>query len=57
MPLLELYENKIQKLRDNLKVLKNKGNKELQDLLDLIDDVLKAISEEKMKIAELKVLL
>lgn len=53
----ELYETKIQKLKDEIKRLKEKGDNELKTLLNQISQILDAIVEEEMKIAELKILL
>ncbi len=53
----KLYEKKIARLKKKLLELKNKGSKEIQKLLDMINDLFDAISEEQMKIAELKILL
>lgn len=53
----ELYETKIQKLKDELRRLKEKGDSEMKNLLNQISQILDAIAEEEMKIAELKILL
>lgn len=53
----ELYESKIQNLKDELKRLKEKGDSEIRTLLHQISQILDAIAEEEMKIAELKILL
>lgn len=53
----KLYENKVEILKRNLKELKKKGANEIQELLDLINDLFDAISDEEMKIAELKIVL
>ena len=53
----ELYETKIAKLKNDLAALKRKGSTEVKKLLNLIDEILGAIAEEQMKIAELKILL
>lgn len=53
----ELYEGKIQKLKDELSRLKEKGDSEIKNLLNQISQILDAIAEEEMKIAELKILL
>ena len=53
----ELYEEKIQKLKDELCRLKEKGDSEIKNLLNQISQILDAIAEEEMKIAELKILL
>lgn len=52
-----LYEDKIEKLKCELKRLKYNGNKDIQKLVEMISDIFEAIAEEQMKIAELKVLL
>ena len=52
-----LYEEKITKLKKDLQMLEKKGNKEIQELVYLIEEVLSAIAKEQMKIAELKALL
>lgn len=53
----ELYETKIAKLKSDLAALKSKGSADVKKLLALIDEILDAIAEEQMKIAELKILL
>lgn len=53
----KVYEAKIAKLKKDLAILKNKGNLEIQKLLNMIDDVLNVIADERMKIAELEMLL
>lgn len=53
----QLYEEKIKKLKNELIELKKKGNAEIQTLVKQISQVLDAIAEEEMKIAELKILL
>lgn len=53
----KVYEAKIAKLKRDLAILKNKGNLEIQKLLNMIDDVLNVIADERMKIAELEILL
>lgn len=53
----ELYENKISKLKSELKRLKDNGDKDIKKLLTMIDEIFQAIAEEQMKIAELKILL
>lgn len=53
----KVYEAKIAKLKRDLAILKNKGNLEIQKLLNMIDDVLNVIADERMKIAELEMLL
>lgn len=53
----ELYEKKIAKLKKDLQELKEKGDKEVQEYLDIINDLLDTISERQMEIAELKILL
>ena len=53
----QLYEEKIKKLKNELSELKKKGDAEIQILVKQISQVLDAIAEEEMKIAELKILL
>ena len=53
----ELYGTKIQKLKDELRRLKEKGNSEIKTLLNQISQILEAIAEVEMQIAELKILL
>ena len=53
----ELYEGKIQKLKDELSRLREKGDSEIKNLLNQISQILDAIAEEEMRIAELKILL
>lgn len=52
-----LYRTKILELKDNFSLLKNKRDKEIQELIVLISDVIKEISDAEMKIAELKIAL
>lgn len=52
-----LYENKIDKLKDELGRLKENGNRDLQKLISMIDEIFAAIADEQMKIAELRILL
>ena len=53
----ELYEEKINKLKVELNLLKEKGHGEIKELVDLISDVLDEIVENQMKIAELRILI
>ena len=53
----KLYENKIYKLKAELKKLKENGNRDIQKLIIMIDEIFAAIADEQMKIAELKILL
>lgn len=53
----ELYEEKIEKLQKELQKLKKEGNKDIQKYLEMINDLLDAISQKQMEIAELRVLL
>lgn len=53
----ELYENKISKLKSELKRLQENGDKDIRKLLSMIDEIFEAIVAEQMKIAELKILL
>lgn len=52
-----LYKKKIRELKDNLELLKKKGEAELQELDSLIIDAIKEISESETKIAELEIVL
>ena len=53
----ELYKKQIHKLNEDLSALKQSSDKEIRELLDLIDDLLKSISKEELRIWELKALL
>lgn len=53
----ELYETKIAKLKSDMAILKNKGTAKIKELLNMIDEILAAIAEKQMEIAELKILL
>lgn len=53
----ELYESKIDKLKKELAELKSKGSADIKKMVSMIGDILDAIAEEQMKIAELKILL
>lgn len=53
----KLYQDKIQKLKNELKQLSKNGAVEIQNLIAMISEVLDAIANEQMKIAELNVLL
>lgn len=53
----ELYEVKIAGLRNDLEALKKKGDAEIQELIDMSNDILEAIADEQMKIAELNLLI
>lgn len=52
-----LYRRKIQELKDNLELLKKKGDVEIQELTKLITDTIKEISDAETKIAELEIVL
>ena len=52
----ELYEQKINKLRKELALLKAKGDAEICELTDLISEILEAIADEQMKIAALRII-
>lgn len=52
-----LYRKKIRELKDNLELLKKKGDAELQELAKLITDAIKEISDVETKIAELEIAL
>ena len=51
------YKNKIDKLKIELEELMRKGSAEIQEMSDMIIEILDAIADEQMKIAELKILL
>lgn len=53
----ELYENKINKLKAELRRLKENGDRDIQKLISMIDEIFEAIADEQMKIAELRILL
>ncbi|WP_404388100.1 hypothetical protein [Ligilactobacillus animalis] len=46
----KVYEAKIAKLKKDLAILKNKGNLEIQKLLNMIDDVLNVIADEDCRV-------
>ena len=52
-----MYKKKIRELKDNLELLKKKGDAELQELASLITDAIKEISDAETKIAELEIVL
>lgn len=52
-----LYQNSIEEKKKETKRLKEEGNKEINDLLSLIDDLFSAIVEIQLKIAELNIIL
>ena len=52
-----LYKKKIRELKDNLELLKKKGDAELQELASLVTDAIKEISDAETKIAELEIVL
>lgn len=52
-----LYKNKIKELRNNLELLKKKGNAEMQKMAKLITDTIKELSDAETKIAELEIAL
>lgn len=52
-----LYEDKINKLREELMSLKKEGDNKICELKNMIKEVLEKITDEKMKIAELEILL
>lgn len=52
-----LYKKKIRELKDNLELLKKKGDSELQELAKLITDAIREISDAETKIAELEIVL
>lgn len=53
----KIYEEKIGKLKKELEELKRKGSAEIQEMSNMIIEILDAIADEQMKIAELKILL
>ena len=53
----KLYEEKIGKLKKELEELKRKGSAEIQEMSNMIIEIIDAIADEQMKIAELKILL
>lgn len=53
----ELYESKIDKLKKELAELKSRGSADIKKMVSMIGEILDAIAEEQMKIAELKILL
>lgn len=53
----EIYENKINELKENLRRLKKKGDSEIQEMMNLINDVITEIIEEETQIAELEIVL
>lgn len=53
----ELYENKISKLKKELRRLKKNGNKDIKKLVTMINEIFEAIADEQMKIAELRIFL
>lgn len=53
----KLYKKKIAELKTNFEKLRKKGNSEIQEALDLINDIMKEISDTEMKIADLEIVL
>lgn len=53
----KIYEEKIGKLKKELEELKRKGSAEIQEMSNMIIEILDAIADEQMKIAELEILL
>lgn len=53
----EIYENKISKLKAELRRLKENGNKDIKKLVTMIEQIFEAIADEQMKIADLRILL
>lgn len=53
----KIYEEKIGKLKKELEELKRKGSAEIKEMSDMIIEILDAIADEQMKIAELEILL
>lgn len=57
MEVRELYEEKLRKLKQELREEKKKGYMEVQNLIDLMCDIFEEISQKKMEIAGLEILL
>lgn len=53
----KIYEEKIGKLKKELEELRRKGSAEIQEMSNMIIEILDAIADEQMKIAELEILL
>lgn len=53
----ELYEEKLRKMRNELVILKQKSNRKIQEMTDLIFEVLDEITKTQIQIAELSILL
>jgi hypothetical protein len=53
----DIYENKIKELKVNLLNLKNKGDSEIQEMMNLINDAINEIIEAETQIAELEIVL
>ena len=53
----KIYEEKIGKLKKELEELKRKGSAKIQEMSNMIIEILDAIADEQMKIAELEILL
>ena len=53
----EIYENKINELKENLRRLKNKGNSEIREMMGLINDAMNEIIEKETQLAELEIIL
>lgn len=53
----KLYKEKIGKLKKELEELKRKGSAKIQEMSNMIIEILDAIADEQMKIAELEILL
>lgn len=53
----ELYEAKIDELKKELEELRSKGSANIKEMIGMIGEILDAIADEQMKIAELKILL
>jgi chromosome segregation ATPase len=53
----QIYENKINELKENLRKLKKKGDSEIQEMMNLINDTIDEIIEAETHIAELEIVL
>ena len=52
-----VFEEKLDSLQKELKALKVKGNKELNEFIDLLNDLMTDIAKERAKLAELKAMM
>ena len=53
----EIFDRKVNKLKERLLDLKKKGKSDLNNFIQLIDDILDEILDNQVKIAELKIVL